>query len=276
MAHRITVDTVIKISLLPFGIHDNLNKYLERYYILFISLLSLTVGLCQIKNYSTLDSNLFIMDNTVYVGAMIFVINNFWISRIHKSLFLKILHRVRDDVKDEQFADITHTILKKYFLNVGIICTCLFSFMISLPILAAVATNEELGSTATLLFPCWFPWEINSQEIYIFTLMLQFGCGGILYSFSICSTMLVTCFMVVIKAHSEHFKIKVKEMQLREITISKKMAKMKGKMEKGFHAMQRELMIIDSHRCMRRSEDYNEVMSKEFRNISIHQQYIYR
>lgn len=272
MAFRITLNTIIKISLLPFGIKKNLNKRFETCYKIFIALLSLSVSFCQIKNYLTLNSNVYIMDNTVYVGAMVFVINNFWISRIHKTQFLRILGRVEEDLKDEQFADITHQILKKYFLNVGIIFTCLFVFMISLPIVGAVVTQAKLGSTETLLFPCWFPWQVDSTRTYIYTLVLQFCSAGVLYSFCICSTVLVTCFMVVTNAHCKYFEMKVKQMEKRLDLIKKReIAEMKD-----WKIMESAFTIRELNFYVKKNQNFTNHVTIELKNILHHHQYIHR
>lgn len=272
--YRVTVDTVMKISLLPFAINANIGTYYELCYMLFVSVLSLTVSFCQLKNYAALDSKIFIMDNTVYVGAMVFVINNFWISRIRKSTFLSIVRRVENDVlKDERFVRITNRLLKSYFLRIGIIFACLFTFILSVPILAAVFTDEELGSTATLMFPCWFPWKIESPKVYVFTMVLEVVCGTVLYSFAIGSTLLVTCFMVVMNAHCEYFEMLVTEVEIRHELWPKKSTTRSIK----FGVTEESDLLSDSKNCTEKWSSNKEAsLEDDLKRILIHHQYVHK
>ena len=76
-----------------------------------------------------------------------------------------------------------------------------------MPILVAILEEDRRGSTMTLLFPCWFPWHIDSTERYLLTIGLQLAVGGLLYSVVFGEMVFLVCCMALVRAHRDFFRV---------------------------------------------------------------------
>jgi hypothetical protein len=164
-------------------------------------------------NYSQLESRLYKMENTVYVIADLFVAASFWIARGHRASMLKIFHAVAEREEDERFAKLTRRCLKPLLWKVTSWHTLALCSIMTLPILAACRPDAELGSTPTLLFPSWIPWEVRTKGRYVLTIVLQLVSGSMLYLIAFSQEIIVVCYIAVVKAHIKNFRSKVKQME---------------------------------------------------------------
>lgn len=206
------------------------------------------VGYSLIRNYWNLNSKLFIMDNTVYLVALIYAINTVWISYFKKAELLKIFCTLMKDRENETFARLSDDILNFYGIKIGVGYVTLLTSVSLLPIFVAVFQLNQLGSTATLLFPCWYPWKIDSIQKYICTIILQLTSGGVLYLICISSPVSLVCCLISVQAHYQYFikltenlKTRGKYTDLEELEFNDK-TKRKGKIKK--YAIERYRTVI--------------------------------
>jgi len=213
MEFNTKVTTILKIQFMPVGIHLEYSKSRQNLIIVVMNFLFVVIGYSLLRNYSYLNSYLYKMDNTVYVVATIFVVNTFWISRYQKELMQKIFTMIAEDEKDTEFAQLIQRFLKPLLFSVTswhFLALCLTMLF---PIFAACFTKAELGSTPTLLFPSWFPWQIRTRTQYILTICLQLVSGSALYFLALTQEIIVVCYAAVVRAHIVRFCKVIREME---------------------------------------------------------------
>lgn len=198
-------DQVFSFALLLMAVSTSKNAYFEKTYALLLIAVSLITGYGIARNFSILNSRIYLMDNIVFFIAVLFVMNILFISYANKKRLRRIFVCLLRDRQNKQFSELNDRYLKSYFIVVGCLCLGSLLFMNSLPILVAIMEKESRGSTMTLLFPCWFPWKIDSTGKYLLTIGLQLMIGGFLYSVVFGEMVLLICCMAMVKAHNEFF-----------------------------------------------------------------------
>lgn len=207
MASKISLktDQVFSFSLLLMAVSTSKNAYFEKTYALLLVSVSFITGYGIARNFSILNSRIYLMDNIVFFLAVLFVTNILFISYVNKKLLHRIFVCLLRDRQNRKFSELSDRYLRFYFILIGCLCLGSLLFMNSLPILVAIMEEEKRGSTMTLLFPCWFPWKIDSTEMYLLTIGLQLMIGGLLYSVVFGEMVFLICCMALVKAHNEFY-----------------------------------------------------------------------
>lgn len=202
----LALDRLFSLALLPMAIYMKRRKKLEILFSVFMNIVFVATGYCIFKNFYYLHTRTFVMENIVYVLALIFVVNVFWISRYQRDSLVRIYSFINDlRQRNDDYRILQDRYLKSYLLKVGSVLGVTLTLMSVLPILVALSDKEKLGTTPTLLFPSWFPWNIDTVFEYSLTIFLQLIFGGLLYSLKIGSVVLVLCCAVCIKTHIAYF-----------------------------------------------------------------------
>ncbi len=192
-------------SLLFEAISTSSNAFFENIYTIFINGVIAIVAYGLMRNFSHLQSRIYVLDNIVYVIALIFVANIFWISRFVRSSLLRIFGTLSARGRNRKFAQFWDFRFRSYLIRAGGVSLASLTVMCIFPIFVAIFTDEKLGSTATLLFPCWFPWSVDTVSKYVVTIVLQLVVGGILYSIAIGMIITQLCCLALVKAQSDYF-----------------------------------------------------------------------
>ena len=222
------VSTILNIQLIPVGVNLTCSKIQENLIIVVMNFLFVVVAYSLLQNYSYLSSFSYRMDITVYVVATVFIFNTFWISRYQKRQLQKILGAIAEDEKDAEFAQLIRRYLRPLLLKVTSWHISALCLIIILPVFAVCSSDNELGSPPTLLFPSWFPWQIQTRSQYALTILLQLVSGSVLYFIALTQEIVVVCYAAVLQAHATSFRRKVREwdrdpyLELLKTRISKK------------------------------------------------------
>lgn len=177
-------------------------KRFERTYTLVFLFVFLTLFAGQVKCYQTLDSLLYVLDNSMYVIATLVATVFLLKARQDQGVFEEFYRSViSHEYAGNEFFNETDARLRKLASILGplIVLSCIG--IIVYPIVNASFTNVDLGSPSTLIYLSFYPWRIDTVPKYVATIVLQLCSGSVVCSMVGCMIFFLLYCIVVLQAH---------------------------------------------------------------------------